>query len=132
MGQALLLLFFIVASHSYTLCPIFSNAQNYHAWSISKYNINQHAENIFWFVSIGLRGKLSGNGDARRIFATIAEIVKHYTEVHPNREIFLIGNTLEKNRTYSRITGAFFTWNWSRFSYMGSIWWWIFRALPKR
>lgn len=51
--------------------------------------------------------ELSGNGDARKIFATIAEIVRIYTNDNPEREIFLTGNTDDKKHTYSIMTSAF-------------------------
>jgi len=49
--------------------------------------------------------ELSGNGDARKVFATISEIVKVYTEAYPEREIFVSGNTDDKKRSYSFMTG---------------------------
>jgi len=49
--------------------------------------------------------ELSGNGDARTVFATIGEVVKEYTEAHPEREIFVSGNTDDKKRSYSFMTG---------------------------
>ena len=48
--------------------------------------------------------ELSANGDARKVFATIAEIVKEYTARHPQREIFVAGNTDDKKRIYSFLT----------------------------
>src|SRR4051794_26184582 len=49
--------------------------------------------------------ELSGNGDARKVFATIGEIVKGYTDSYPEREIFISGNTDDKKRSYSFLTG---------------------------
>lgn len=49
--------------------------------------------------------ELSGNGDARKVFATIGDIVKEYTEIYPDREIFVSGNTKDKKRSYSFMTG---------------------------
>lgn len=48
--------------------------------------------------------ELSGNGDARKVFATIGEIVKEYTDNYPDREIFVSGNTDDKKRSYSFMT----------------------------
>lgn len=45
--------------------------------------------------------ELTGNGDARKVFATIAEIVNEYTAIYPEREIFVSGNTDDKKRSYS-------------------------------
>lgn len=45
--------------------------------------------------------ELSGNGDARMVFATIADIVDEYTATHPDREIFVSGNSPDKKRSYS-------------------------------
>jgi len=49
--------------------------------------------------------ELSANGDARKVFATIGDIIKEYTMVHPDREIFVSGNTDDKKRSYSFMTG---------------------------
>lgn len=49
--------------------------------------------------------ELSGNGDARTVFATIGDIVEEYTSFYPEREIFISGNTEEKKRSYSFMTG---------------------------
>jgi hypothetical protein len=48
--------------------------------------------------------ELSGNGDARKVFSTIGDIVQEYTDIHPEREIFVSGNTEEKKRSYSFMT----------------------------
>jgi hypothetical protein len=48
--------------------------------------------------------ELSGNGDARKVFATIGDIVREYTEMYPEREIFVSGNTDDKKRSYSFMT----------------------------
>ena len=48
--------------------------------------------------------ELSGNGDARKVFATIGDIVNEYTEIYPDREIFVSGNTEDKKRSYSFMT----------------------------
>jgi hypothetical protein len=48
--------------------------------------------------------ELSGNGDARKVFATIGDIVREYTEMYPEREIFVSGNTDDKRRSYSFMT----------------------------
>ena len=45
--------------------------------------------------------ELTGNNDARTVFATIADIVDHYTEQYPGRQIFVKGNTKKKERLYS-------------------------------
>lgn len=47
----------------------------------------------------------SGNNDARKIFATTAEIVDAYTKLYP--EIIFKGNTLAKEHIYSRLTSGF-------------------------
>ncbi len=49
--------------------------------------------------------ELSGNGDARKVFATIGNIVQEYMDIHPEREIFVSGNTDDKKRSYSFMTG---------------------------
>lgn len=49
--------------------------------------------------------ELSGNGDARKVFATIGEIVEEYTKIYPDRIILVSGNTDEKKRSYSFMTG---------------------------
>jgi hypothetical protein len=49
--------------------------------------------------------ELSGNGDARKVFATIGDIVNEYTKSYPDRVIFVAGNTEDKKRSYSFMTG---------------------------
>lgn len=49
--------------------------------------------------------ELSGNGDARKVFATVADIIDDYTAIYPEREIFVSGNTTDKKRSYSFMTG---------------------------
>ncbi len=51
----------------------------------------------------------TNNGDARKVFATIGEIVKAYTSLHPEREIFITGNTIGKKDIYSIMVSAFLT-----------------------
>ncbi|MCW3111407.1 MAG: hypothetical protein JWQ09_5913 [Segetibacter sp.] len=51
--------------------------------------------------------ELSGNGDARKVFATIGDIVKEYTEIYPDREILVSGNTNDKKRSYSFMTARY-------------------------
>jgi hypothetical protein len=49
--------------------------------------------------------ELTGNGDARRVFATVGEIVRRSTASFPERKIFMSGNTPDKRRSYSFMTG---------------------------
>jgi len=50
---------------------------------------------------------LTNNRDARKVFATIGEIVKAYTSLYPDREIFITGNTIKKKDIYSIMISAF-------------------------
>ncbi len=50
---------------------------------------------------------LTNNRDARKVFATIGEIVKVYTSLYPDREIFITGNTIKKKDIYSIMISAF-------------------------
>lgn len=57
--------------------------------------------------------ELTNNGDARKVFVTIAHIVEYYTSKHPEREIFLAGNTNDKKRAYSIMGVWIFRRNYS-------------------
>lgn len=43
---------------------------------------------------------ISDNGDRNKILATIASVVKMYTDIYPRRLIFFRGSTVERTRLY--------------------------------
>jgi hypothetical protein len=48
---------------------------------------------------------ISDNGDRNKILATIADVVKAYTEKYPDRLIFFRGSTNERTRLYRMAVG---------------------------
>jgi hypothetical protein len=48
---------------------------------------------------------MSDNGDRNKILATIADVVKVYTEKYPDRLILFRGSTTERTRLYRMAVG---------------------------
>ena len=65
--------------------------------------------------------EMSGNGDARKVFATVGGIVKGYTENYPEREILIVGNTDAKRRSYSLMTSWYLDEIQSDFEVWGAL-----------
>ena len=51
----------------------------------------------------------SNNGDIVRVLATVIDILKHYTSLHPQAEIYFQGSTEERTRLYNRILKTYYS-----------------------
>ena len=50
----------------------------------------------------------SNNGDIIRVLVTVIEILKDFTQKHPNKEILLAGSTPGRTRLYTRILKTYY------------------------
>ena len=50
----------------------------------------------------------SNNGDIAKVMATVIEILKYFTKIHPEAIIYFRGSTEERNRLYHRILKSYY------------------------
>jgi len=51
----------------------------------------------------------SNNGNILKVMATVVDIMKHFTSMHPESFIFFTGSTAERTRLYERILKTYYT-----------------------
>lgn len=50
----------------------------------------------------------SNNGDIVKVLATVVDILRHFTTLHPQVEIYFRGSTTERTKLYSRILKTYY------------------------
>ncbi|MBS1662106.1 MAG: hypothetical protein JST68_13765 [Bacteroidetes bacterium] len=54
-------------------------------------------------------GRVSDNGDIIKVLATVVDIVKHYTWLHPEAFIYFQGSTNERTKLYGRVLKNYYS-----------------------
>lgn len=50
----------------------------------------------------------SNNGDILKVLATVVDILRHFTSMHPEIILFFTGSTIERIRLYTRILKTYY------------------------
>ena len=63
----------------------------------------------------------SNNGDIVKVLATVIDILRHFTELNPNAEIYFQGSTKERTKLYTRIVKMYYSTFSKEFAIAGVI-----------